>query len=66
MGEAKFLVTLSKELGIPLDELLDRLWSSDVTNYRAAALVEQAAQEIAAEFAEKEAKRNRGRLGRRR
>jgi hypothetical protein len=59
-------VSLSKELSIPLDELLDRLWSSDVTAYRAAALVEQAAMDLASEFAEAEAKKKQTKFGRRR
>jgi hypothetical protein len=60
------MIGLSKELSIPLDELLDRLWSSDVTNYRAAAAVEQAAIDIATEMAEAEAKRKQTKIGRRR
>lgn len=58
-GEMKFLTSLSRELGMLLDDLLDRLWSSDVTAYRAAALVDQAALDIAQEFAEREAKRKK-------
>ena len=65
-GEGKFLVDLSLRLGMPMDTLLDALWSSDVTSYRAAALVEAAAMEIAQEFAEREATRQQGRFGRRR
>jgi hypothetical protein len=57
---------LSKELGIPLDEMMDRLWSSDITNYRAAALVDAAALDIASELAEREYKQKNKRLGRRR
>lgn len=60
-GENKFVVDLSLKLGMPLDTLLDALWSSDITAYRAAALVDQAAAEIASELAEAEAKRKRRR-----
>jgi hypothetical protein len=68
-GERHFLVSLSKTLGRSLTDLLDTLWSSDVTEYRAAGLIEIAQQQIAEEFAERErdAKERKGRrFGRRR
>lgn len=52
-GEHHHLITLSKDLGMPYSALLDALWSSDVTAYRAAALVEAAQQDVAQEFAER-------------
>lgn len=64
-GETKWLTELSIKLGMPLSTMLDTLWSSEVTDYRAAAMVEAAAQDIAQEFAEREAKR-KAKQGRRR
>lgn len=45
--------------------LLDELWSSDVTEMRASALIEQVQHEITQEYAEQERKRQTKR-GRRR
>lgn len=66
-GEMYFLIALSKELGRPLGDLLDTLWSSDVTEYRAANLISLAQMEVSEEFAERERKaRERKGRGRRR
>ena len=66
-SEKHFLVGLSGRLGIPYSTMLDTLWSSDVSMYRASALVEAAQQEIAQEIRDAEAaKRDRRRKGRRR
>jgi hypothetical protein len=56
------LIQLTKQTGRPI---LDELWSSDVTELRAAALVEQAQQAIAQEFLDQERKKQQ-RVGRRR
>jgi hypothetical protein len=67
-SERHTLIELSRHLGIPFDALLDQLWSSEVTEYRAAALISLAQQQIASEFAAKEqAKQQRAarRMGRR-
>jgi hypothetical protein len=56
-------------MGRTLDELLDALWSSEVTEYRAAGLIGLAQQQIAEEFAARERKareRSTRRTGRRR
>jgi hypothetical protein len=63
------LTGLSREMGRTLDELLDALWSSEVTEYRAAGLIGLAQQQIAEEFAARERKareRSTRRTGRRR
>lgn len=62
------MVSLSRELGRPLSELLDTLWSSDVTEYRAANLISMAQQEVSSEFYERERKKQerKGRGRRRR
>jgi hypothetical protein len=46
--------------------LLDELWSSDVTELRALALIEQAQTDIAHEFAEAARKKQRRSTGGRR
>lgn len=64
-SERHMLTTLARTTGQGM-ALLDELWSSDVTEMRAAALIEQAQGEIAHEFAEAERKRQQRRTGRRR
>jgi hypothetical protein len=65
-GERHLLTSLARQTGQSLATLLDALWSSDITEMRAAALIEQAQHEIAQEFAEQERKRARRSTGRRR
>jgi hypothetical protein len=59
------LTGLAKQTGKGM-ALLDELWSSDVTELRAASLIESVQAEIAAEYAEQERKKanRRGRRGR--
>lgn len=59
------LASLARQTGRGMT-LLDELWSSDVTELRAAALIEQAQHEITQEFAEAERRRARRSTGRRR
>jgi len=49
-----------------VDELKDRLWSSEFTEYRAASLVREAATQIRDGMARAKQERNRNRPGRRR
>lgn len=63
-GERHFLTEKATAMGMGLSELLERLWSSDVTELRAAALVSQAQREIGDEIAER--KRKQQQRGRRR
>jgi len=63
-SEWHFAVELSKELGIPLRGMLAAMPSRDWTDYRAAALVAIAQQEIASAHAEEEARRRNRRRGR--
>ena len=58
------LTSLARQTGRGM-ALLDELWSSDVTELRANALIEAAQQEISAELAEQERKKQR-RVGHRR
>lgn len=68
-SEQYTLVLLSKEMGIPYEELLHRLWSSEITRYRAAHLVEMAQQDLLNAQHERKRKaeeqRNKNRIGRR-
>ena len=64
-NERHMLIGLSKALGQSFDVLLDTLYSSDVVQYRAAALVEHVQHEIAVEQAERKAKQRSRRPGRR-
>lgn len=60
------LTTLARSTGQSLSKMLDEMWSSDVTEMRAASLIEQAQTEIAEQFAEAERKRQGKRaMGRR-
>jgi len=60
------LTNLARQTGKGM-ALLDELWSSDVTEMRAAALIEAAQHDISAEYAEAERKRqSRANKGRRR
>lgn len=54
------LTMLGKQTGRGL-ALLDELWSSDVTELRALALIEQVQHEIAAEHAEQARKKQKRR-----
>jgi hypothetical protein len=60
------LTSLARQTGRSLATLLDELWSSDITEMRAASLIEQAQHEIVNEFAEAERKRQKRARGRRR
>ena len=64
-GEAHWLATLARETGQSLSAMLDTLWSSDVTEMRAASLIDAAQREIAEAYAEQERKR-KTKTGRRR
>jgi len=60
------LTNLARQTGKGM-ALLDELWSSDVTEMRAAALIETAQSDISAEYTEAERKRqSRAGRGRRR
>jgi hypothetical protein len=63
-SERLLLVTTAKAAGRGLNQLLDELWSSDVTEMRAASLVEAAQKELVDEHYERERKKN-SRKGRR-
>jgi hypothetical protein len=59
------LTSLARQTGKGM-ALLDELWSSDVTELRALALIEQAQTDIAHEFAEAARKKQRRSTGGRR
>ena len=64
-GELHWLATMAKDKGESLSTMLDDLWSSDVTEMRAASIIDAAQREIAEAYAEAERKR-KSRIGRRR
>jgi hypothetical protein len=59
-SESFFAVQLSKDMGIPLTQMLRQMGSRDWTRYRAAAIIEVAQQEIIAAYA-KDRERKGGR-----
>lgn len=68
-SELAFIRSLATELGATVDELGRRLWSSELTEARAAAMVRSAAHDVAKQFAKAEAEKQRNRpqrAGRRR
>ncbi len=64
-SEAHWLAGMAKETGQSLSHMLDSLWSSDVTEMRAASLIDAAQREIAEQYAEAE-RRRKSKTGRRR
>jgi hypothetical protein len=59
--ERRTLLDLSYRLSVPYDELLDRLWSSDVTRYVADTLIQRAQHEVDERLRTADAKRRKGR-----
>ena len=55
-SERHTMIKLSETMGIPLEELLNRLWSSDVVSYRAAHLIELAQQDLISDESERRSK----------
>jgi hypothetical protein len=66
IGDSMTLHALSANGLGTVDELKDRLWSSELTEYRAASVVREAAQQIAAGFAKQKQERQKAMAGKRR